>query len=155
LQHSVSLLFISSLQVLEGHSEVSSEPSLLQAEQAELPQPFFIKDAPAHWASSCSSSEPAPTAPRFFCAGDPKLGCSTAGGASQGRAEGGNPLPLPAATHLLMQPRILLALQAASAHCCLMSSFSSTTTTKSFPASLDRISRAVYFLPENGIPQKI
>ena len=36
------LLFICSLQVLEGHSEVSLEPSLLQAKQALFPQPFFI-----------------------------------------------------------------------------------------------------------------
>ena len=37
-----SLLFICSLQVLEGHSEVSPEPSLLQAKQAPFPQPFLI-----------------------------------------------------------------------------------------------------------------
>ena len=37
-----SLLIIHSLQVLEGHSEVSPEPSLLQAKQAQFPQPFFI-----------------------------------------------------------------------------------------------------------------
>ena len=35
------LLLISSLQVLEGCNEVFSEPSLLQAEQVQLPQPFF------------------------------------------------------------------------------------------------------------------
>ena len=38
----VSFLPISSLQVLEGHSEVSSEPSLLQDEELQLPQSFFI-----------------------------------------------------------------------------------------------------------------
>ena len=36
------LLFICSLQVLEGCNEVSLEPSLLQAKQAQFPQPFFI-----------------------------------------------------------------------------------------------------------------
>ena len=36
-----SLLFICSLQVLEGHSDVSPEPSLLQAKQAQFPQPFL------------------------------------------------------------------------------------------------------------------
>jgi len=36
------LLFIHSLQVLEGHNEVSLEPSLFQAKQAQFPQPFFI-----------------------------------------------------------------------------------------------------------------
>ena len=37
----VRLLLISSLQVLKGCSEVSLEPSLLQAKQAQIPQPFF------------------------------------------------------------------------------------------------------------------
>ena len=36
------LLFIHSLQVLEGHNEVSLEPSLLQATQAQFPQPFLL-----------------------------------------------------------------------------------------------------------------
>ena len=31
-----------SLQVLEGHDEVSPEPSLFQAKQAKFPQPFLI-----------------------------------------------------------------------------------------------------------------
>src|SRR5699024_8009122 len=34
-------LFICSLQVLKSHNEVSLEPSLLQAKQAQLPQPFL------------------------------------------------------------------------------------------------------------------
>jgi len=36
------LLFICSLQVLGGHSEVSPEPSLLRAKQSHFPQPFLI-----------------------------------------------------------------------------------------------------------------
>ena len=35
------LLFTHSLQVLEGCNEVSPEPSLFQAKQAQFPQPFF------------------------------------------------------------------------------------------------------------------
>ena len=35
-------LFICSLQVLEGHNEVSLEPFLLQAKQTQFPQPFLI-----------------------------------------------------------------------------------------------------------------
>jgi len=31
----------------EGHSEVSPEPSLLQAEQAQFPQPFLIGNQPS------------------------------------------------------------------------------------------------------------
>lgn len=38
---SLPLAFISALQVLEGCSEVSPEPSLLQAKQAQLLQSFF------------------------------------------------------------------------------------------------------------------
>ena len=37
----VLLLLLSSLQVLEGHNKVSSEPSPLQDEKAQLPQPFL------------------------------------------------------------------------------------------------------------------
>jgi len=36
----VSILLVSSLQVLESYNEISLEPSLLQAEQAQLPQPL-------------------------------------------------------------------------------------------------------------------
>jgi len=36
------LLFVHSLQVLEGHNEVSPKPSLLQAKQSQFPQPFLI-----------------------------------------------------------------------------------------------------------------
>jgi len=39
---SLSLLFTSSLQVLEGSNEVSLEPSLLRAEHPQLPQPLFV-----------------------------------------------------------------------------------------------------------------
>ena len=35
---------ISSFQALKGHSEVSPESSLLQAEQDQTPQPFFIEE---------------------------------------------------------------------------------------------------------------
>ena len=41
------LLFVGSLQVLEGCNEVTPLPSLLQAEQVQLPQPVFIgRDSP-------------------------------------------------------------------------------------------------------------
>jgi len=36
------VLFLRSLQVLEDANEVSPQPFLLQAEQAQFPQPFFI-----------------------------------------------------------------------------------------------------------------
>ena len=34
--------FIGSLQVMEGHNDVSPEPSLPQAKQSQFPQPFLI-----------------------------------------------------------------------------------------------------------------
>ena len=37
-------MLVSFLQVLKGYSKVSPEPFLLQAKQAQLPQPFFIKE---------------------------------------------------------------------------------------------------------------
>uniref|UniRef100_A0A803YQS9 Myosin VIIB n=1 Tax=Meleagris gallopavo TaxID=9103 RepID=A0A803YQS9_MELGA len=49
--------------------------------------------------------------------------------------KGDNPLPLTAATLLLVQPRVQLAIQAAGAHCWLMYSFLSTRTPKSFSSS--------------------
>lgn len=41
---SVSLLFVISPQVLKSHNEVCPQPSLLQNEQANLPQTFFIAE---------------------------------------------------------------------------------------------------------------
>jgi len=43
IKKSVSLLFISSLQILEGCSEVSLGPSLLTAEEVHFPQPVFVR----------------------------------------------------------------------------------------------------------------
>ena len=37
-----------SFQILEGHNEVSPEPSLLQAKQAQFPQPLFIGEVLQH-----------------------------------------------------------------------------------------------------------
>jgi len=41
---SVPFLLVICFQVLEGHDEVSLELFVLQAEQAQIPQPFFIED---------------------------------------------------------------------------------------------------------------
>ena len=41
----LSIFLISPLYVLKGHNEVSPEPSLLQAEQLQLSQPFFAGEA--------------------------------------------------------------------------------------------------------------
>ncbi|SGA26460.1 Uncharacterised protein [Chlamydia abortus] len=62
------VLFIRSLQVLEGHSEVPPEPSLLRAQQAQFPQPFFIGEV---LQPSAHPSGPAldPFHDRFLCWG--------------------------------------------------------------------------------------
>ena len=57
------------------------------------------------------------------------------------------------ATPLLMEPRILLAFQAASAHCWLMSSFLSTRTPKSFSARLLSRTSSPSFYKYLGLPQ--
>ena len=47
---SVCFLIISSLEILKDCSEVVLEPSLLQTKQAQIPQPFFIREIlqPSH-----------------------------------------------------------------------------------------------------------
>ena len=40
----IPLLLVSSLHLLEGHNDVSPEPSLFQAKQAWLHQPFIIEE---------------------------------------------------------------------------------------------------------------
>ena len=82
------VLLVNIFQVLEGCNEVSLEPSLLQAEQAQLPQPFFSKEwcfSPSvffmallwtHFSSSTC----------FLFWGSPRPGHSTADGPSQGQS---------------------------------------------------------------------
>ena len=74
----------------------------------------------------------APTAPHPSCTG----GHSTPVGAHQDMVEGDNPLPLPAATTLLMKPKMQLSSLAAKACCWPRSSFLSITTPKSFSAGM-------------------
>ena len=53
LVNSCSPSCICSLQVLEGHNEISPELSLFQAKQAQFPQPFLIgEDASCHLCGS-------------------------------------------------------------------------------------------------------
>lgn len=61
-KNSVSILIISSLWTLEGHSEVSCKPSLLQAAQGQLPSAFLHRrNVSAPWSSLRLFSGPAPT----------------------------------------------------------------------------------------------
>ena len=54
-----------SLQVLEGHNEVSPEPSLLQAKEAQFPQPFLtgevLQSRDHYWVGSPLSWTEIPT----------------------------------------------------------------------------------------------
>ena len=52
------------------------------------------------------------------------------------RVEKDNPLALPAATPLLMQPRVLVAFCSVSTHCWIMHSFLSIRIPKSFSTGL-------------------
>jgi len=108
--------------------------SLLQAEQAQLPQPFFTEKAlqPSEHLCGCLL-DPFQQLCILLVLGAPGLDAVPQMGPQEGRADGDNPLPCPAATPLLMQPRILLAFHSARA---LMSSFLSIRTPKSFSTEL-------------------
>jgi len=83
-----------------------------------------------------ASSGPAPTAPALPCAEGSRAGRRTPGGSQQSGAKGQNPLPRPVPTLLGMQDRRWVAFRAASAHCWVMFSFSSTITPTSFSSAL-------------------
>lgn len=102
---SVLLLFISSLQALEGCSEVFPEPSLLRAADLQLPQAFSIAEM-LLWPCSHSLT--------FSCAGGPRPACNTPDGASHRQSRGGQSPPCPTAIPLLIQPRNQESLSARS-----------------------------------------
>jgi len=143
-----------SLQVLEGCNEVSLELFLLQAKQAQLPQPFFIGEMlqpsdhlqgpPLHLLQQLHIS----------CAGDPRSGCNIPEVASQGHSRKATiPSLSLLATPLLMQPRILFAFWAASTNCWLTSSFSVNRTSNSLPAALISMSSSPSLYLYLGSPQ--
>jgi len=66
----------------------------------------------------------------------PELDAGLQAGSHESRVEGQNYLTQPADRPSFDAARIRLAFWAASAHSCLMSSFSSTSTPKSFSAGL-------------------
>jgi len=92
----LSVFLISPLYILKGHNKVTLEPSLLQAEQPQLSQPFFTGEAfqPSDhflWPSSGS----AVTSPCPSCTGDPRAGRRTPGGVSLQQSRGAESPPLP------------------------------------------------------------
>ena len=61
------LLHVSSLQVLQGHTHISLEPTLLQAEQIPLHQPFFTVNGLQPFDLLCGPPpNPLRTAPSAF-----------------------------------------------------------------------------------------
>jgi len=121
------IFLISPLQVLEGCNKVSTEPSLLQAEQPQLSQPFPLGEVlqPSHHFCGPPLDLPQQV---LSCAGGSRAGCRTPVGVSQEWSrEAGSPCLDLLAMLLLVQTRTQLAFWAASAHWWLMSSFSPTS----------------------------
>jgi len=118
----VFLLFTSSLSVPQG-GKVSLEPSLLQAKQAQFPQPLFIGEVlqPADypcdllWTHSSSSAS-------VLCWGPQAWMQDSRWGLTRAEQKGTIPSLTLLATPLLMEPRILLAFWAANTHCWFVSS---------------------------------
>lgn len=94
---SAPLLLVSSFQEWENHSEVSLEPSLIQAKQSQLPQHFISRwGAPDLWWSLWLSSKCVPTALCPSCTEAPGLDATLQVAPHKGREEGYN--------HLLLFP---------------------------------------------------
>lgn len=65
--------------VLESYNKVSLESALFQAEHPQISQPFFIEEILQSYDKFCDS--PLHLLQQFpVCAGDPRAGCSMAGG---------------------------------------------------------------------------
>ena len=87
------LLFIGSLSVLKGCNEVTPQPSFVQAEQAQLPQPVFIWEV--FQSSDCLHGPPLDEALHLL--GAPGLVDAVLQmGPQEGRVERDNHLPVPA-----------------------------------------------------------
>ena len=129
------IFLTSPLQVLEGSIKVSPEPSLLQAEQPQLSQPFLVAEVlqPSDhfcgllWTRSNRSMS-------FLCWG--LQSWTQDSGITRAEQRGRITSLDLLATLLLMELRIQLAAWAASTHCWVMLSFSSTNIPKSFSSGL-------------------
>jgi len=96
-QKSLSSFLTGPLQVLEGCNKVSLQPSLLQAEQPQLPQPFFkaeLLQTSNHF--SGPPLDPLQQVHSFPVLRAPELDTELQVRSHQSRAEGQNPLPCPA-----------------------------------------------------------
>jgi len=100
---------VSFLQLLEGHSEVTPEPSLLKAEQFQFPQPFFTGEVLQ--LSDYLHGHPLDSLQQLHLhiipvLGAPGLDIVLQMGPHKGRVEGDNCLSLPTGPLFLMQTRL-------------------------------------------------
>ncbi|KAK4822069.1 hypothetical protein QYF61_009330 [Mycteria americana] len=133
------LLFLSQqalLKLLAGCYKVSPQPSLLQAEQPQLSACPRRRGAPALASFSWPPLDPLQQLHVLLVLRAPELDAALQGGLTRAEQRGRTPSLALLATLRVMQPRTRLAFWAASTHCRLMSSFSSTGTPKSFSAGL-------------------
>jgi len=92
----VPVWLVSSLQVLEGHNEISPEPFLLQAKQAFFSSDFlYRRNAPSLWSSLEPFSGPSPKAQYHSGTGGPSLGHSSPTKALQRQSRAGQSPPSP------------------------------------------------------------
>jgi len=137
LYNSLSSFLVGPCQILKSCNKVSPEPSLLQAEQPQLSQSFLTTEVfqPSNhfrgllWPHSNRSIS-------FVCWGLQSWTQGSWWALTRAEQRGRVPSLDLLATMLLMQPRVWLAFWAASAHCRVMLSFSSTSTPKSFSSGL-------------------
>jgi len=90
-------MFLNSLQILQGHNEVSPQPSLFRAEQGQFVQPILVEDV----LQSLEYFHGPPLYPLqklhiFPVLGSPDLEAVLQLGTHKGRVEGDNHFPCPA-----------------------------------------------------------
>ena len=91
----LSSFLVGLLPVLEGCCKVSLKPSLLQAEQPQLSQPFFTGEVfhpTDHFVALLWAT---PTGPCLSCAEGSRAGCRTPGGVSPRQSRGAESPPSP------------------------------------------------------------
>jgi len=82
------ILLTPTLQIFIGIYKVPSQPSLLQAKQVQLPQPFLTGQMLVTSSTLWPSAGLSPVAPHVSWTGEPRTGCGTPDGASLGQSRG-------------------------------------------------------------------
>ena len=122
-KQSLPLLFVCFFQMLEGHCEVSAEPSLQQAKQAQFFQRFSVGEV--LWPSDHLSGPPLDPLQElhvFLVLGVPGLDAVFWMGPHKSQVEGDNHLPLPAGRPLFNADQEIVGLPCGKrSGCCLAS----------------------------------